>query len=540
MAIVTPPLESIRPATPGQHAEMEVLRQLATGLSDDFQLFHSVDWTRAQPQGDQHGELDIVVVNAAGDVAVLEVKAGAVDTQDGGLTKHYQGLAKDIAQQAQWQFGAILHRLKQEGLDVRLQHLLVLPHQRVGEQGTIRYPRERIADAEECQDLPGLIQRRLGRGVPSPTQARVAAFFDNRLRTVDDLSLVASQLHRTVQRLAGGLAEWVPRIQSPSGVVRVVGTAGSGKTQLALTLLREAAERGQSAAYVCFNRPLADQMRDAAPPAAQVGSFHQLAWAAAGRPAGAPDFAQLGEAYAQALADAEPDLDLLVVDELQDFQLPWVEAMLQRARPQARVLLLDDPNQQLYPDREELDIPQAVRVTTWDNYRSPRQVVQALNALRLSPQPIRACGPWEGQMPSFHRYQPSAGNLRRTTEAAVRELLAAGHTPEEIAVITWRGRDRSQLLTLDTLADLPLRKFTGNYDEAGQPLWTDGRLQLDSLRRTKGQAAPAVVLTEVDFDTLGELERHLLFVGMTRARMSLAVVLTEQAEQALAARLGGA
>jgi superfamily I DNA/RNA helicase len=143
-------------------------------------------------------------------------------------------------------------------------------------------------------------------------------------------------------------------------------------------------------------------------------------------------------------------------------------------------------------------------------------------------------------MPSFHRYQPSAGNLRRTTEAAVRELLNASHAPEEIAVITWRGRESSQLLALDTLADLPLRKFTGRYDEAGQPLWTDGRLQVDSLRRTKGQAAPAVVLTEVDFDTLGELERHLLFVGMTRARMSLAVVLTERAEQVLAALLGGA
>ena len=147
-----------------RHAQMKVLAlsmftNMAAGLSDDFRLFHSVDWARAQAQGDQHGELDIVVVNAAGDVAVLEVKAGAVGTQDGGLTKDYQGLVKDIARQAQWQFGSILHRLKQEGLDVRLLHLLVLPHQRVGEQGTIRYPRERIADAEECQDLPGQIGR---------------------------------------------------------------------------------------------------------------------------------------------------------------------------------------------------------------------------------------------------------------------------------------------------------------------------------------------------------------------------------------------
>ena len=33
---------------------------------------------------------------------------------------------------------------------------------------------------------------------------------------------------------------WVPRITSPSGVIRIQGTAGSGKTQLALQLLSDA------------------------------------------------------------------------------------------------------------------------------------------------------------------------------------------------------------------------------------------------------------------------------------------------------------
>ena len=49
-------------------------------------------------------------------------------------------------------------------------------------------------------------------------------------------------------------------MQVPSGMLRVVGTAGSGKTQLALRLLKDADAAGLKAAYLCFNRALADHM----------------------------------------------------------------------------------------------------------------------------------------------------------------------------------------------------------------------------------------------------------------------------------------
>ena len=53
-------------------------------------------------------------------------------------------------------------------------------------------------------------------------------------------------------------------------------TAGSGKTQLALKLLRDAAQQKQRARYVCFNRPLADHLAKLAPASVEVTTFHQL------------------------------------------------------------------------------------------------------------------------------------------------------------------------------------------------------------------------------------------------------------------------
>ena len=46
------------------------------------------------------------------------------------------------------------------------------------------------------------------------------------------------------------------------------------------------------------------------------------------------------------------------------------------------------------------------------------------------------------------------------------------------------------------------------------------------MRRFKGQAAPAVVLTECDITELDELSRRLLFVGLTRARVHLEWVIS--------------
>ena len=56
------------------------------------------------------------------------------------------------------------------------------------------------------------------------------------------------------------------------------------------------------------------------------------------------------------------------------------------------------------------------------------------------------------------------------------------------------------------------------------------------MYRFKGQSAPCVILTEVDFEAFDELAQRKLFVGFTRASMKLLVVLSERAAQALLAR----
>jgi predicted RecB family endonuclease len=90
MAIVHPSLP--RPQT-GQQlglvTELEVLVQLKQGLPDAYTLFHSVDWMRPTETGTARGEIDIAVVNQAGDLMLIEVKAGGVELTAQGIFKHY-------------------------------------------------------------------------------------------------------------------------------------------------------------------------------------------------------------------------------------------------------------------------------------------------------------------------------------------------------------------------------------------------------------------------------------------------------------------
>jgi hypothetical protein len=525
--------------TPGEHAELAILQTLADGLPGDYELFHGVGWADLRPGRDLHGEIDIVVVNRAGDVALLEVKAGDVMVNESGVFKRYGGQTKSVSWQVARQRSAVRHRLGIEGLGgVRQLHVLVLPDQKVSDEGAIAFPRERIADATDCLDLAGFVQRRLGAGLPDEAlKDRVCAFFANRLGLEPDVSVLCGQLRERVARISGGLASWVPRIEAPSRVIRVRATAGSGKTQLALRLLTPQGEVGRQAAYVCFNRPLADHVRDIAPRAALVTTFHGLCWEAAGRPAVVENYEALVQSYMQAPRPVA-DWDVLVIDELQDMCLEWVQALVSQLRPDARLYLLDDPSQCLYDDRDEIVFPDAVEIRSQENYRSPRRLVDTINLLRLTPQPVQACGPLDGEDPGLRTYGPNEGSLARATAQAVERCLELGYALADITVLCWRGLGSSRLMGAERLAGWRLTRFGGGYDEQGRPIWSEGELRIETVRRFKGQSSSAVVLTEVDFDELGAMERNLLFVALTRARMHVEIVMSEAAEKALTARLG--
>ena len=215
-----------------------------------------------------------------------------------------------------------------------------------------------------------------------------------------------------------------------------------------------------------------------------------------------------------------------MLDELQDSQPEWVQAMLSRLRTNGRAVLLEDPEPLLYADRASFDIPEAVTVSSNENFRTPRNLVNLINALRLTTNEVVAFSPHEANFPDPSACESNERGAPSTVQGGER-CLGMGFGLEEIAIVRMRGRERSVLQGLDRLGSWTLRRFTGKYDEGGSALWTQGNLQIDSVRRFKGQAALAVVLTECDLPQLDPINRRLLFVGLTRAHMHLEWVMSK-------------
>ncbi len=532
MAHLCPSLPLHHAMGAGDYAEIDLLQTLERGLSDAYTLFHSVDWSRGAGCDEQHGEIDIVVINQAGDVLLMEVKSGSVEFEPGGIFKTYGAHNKNVTAQIGLQYGALRTRLQESHLPVHVSHLLVLPNLKVQSQ-TVQWPRERIVDSDDIGNIVSTVNHLLGPGLCKDDNfERVMAFFENRFSVVPDVSALARHLQQSATRLSAGLAVWVPRIQAPSGVIRVNGTAGSGKTQLALRLLRDADAAGQKAAYICFNRTLADHMARLAPVRTPAETFHELALRLA-RQSGLTEnfslpggFDILAAHCTEVLAERDPDLDLIVLDEVQDMQPEWVAAMLSRLRFSGKAVLLEDPDQQLYIDREAFDIADAVTITSHENFRNPRALVRLINLLCLTSAEVEARSPHEGEMPDPIVYR-SQDSIAPCTVKAVRRCLQRGFGLEDVAVVSLRGREHSVLQGLDKLGNWSVNRFTGRFDESGNAVWTHGQLLVESVRRFKGQAALAVVLTECDLPELDAMNRKLLFVGLTRARAHLEWVVSE-------------
>jgi hypothetical protein len=66
---------------------------------------------------------------------------------------------------------------------------------------------------------------------------------------------------------------------------------------------------------------------------------------------------------------------------------------------------------------------------------------------------------------------------------------------------------------------------------------TEDDLLVDALFGFKGQAADAVVITEVDFAEMGLRERSRLLVALSRARLQMALVTSERAGEVMLERL---
>ncbi|MDX5362961.1 MAG: ATP-dependent helicase [Pseudazoarcus pumilus] len=526
------------PASGALARKLDTLAELEEGLPDGFTVFHGIHWTRAEHEHLLFGAIDFAVLGPSGRVLLIEQVAGFLDETPEGLVKRHIRARHNVSVALARTADHLRTRLKAslDGMQPALDLLLYCPDFTVRDPGSAGLDPSRIVDAPRREHLVATVRKLLDSDEAEPAVvARLDRFFADELELAPDPSALVGQATTLYTRLAGGLAEWGRRIEMQPHRLRVTGTAGSGKTQLALAVLSDALAAGRRALYVCYNRPLADHIARIAPSSAEVTTYHQLCarlLSAAGQP---PDFAT-HDTFARMERDfaalpVTPRWDELIVDEGQDFAEDWRDALLRLLTPEGRAWWLEDPMQNLY-ERPEVALPGWVRLTSGRNFRSPSDIVALLNRRLELTQPMEAGSPLAGSEVEVLLWGDEAELMERTRRAITR-AVGLGFRREHIALVTFRGRENSRFTGLERIGQHSLRAFTGRYDLVGSPEFTHGDFLIDSVHRFKGQAAPCVIFTEIDFDTLDVRNQRKLFVGATRAGMKLMMVMSKRAASAL-------
>lgn len=532
-------------ATGAARREIETLAMLERALPDTYTVYHGVHWTRVGGGFSMFGEIDFVVVNPAGAMLLIEQKSGFLQETAEGLVKDYGQKQKNVAVQMARTADAIRAKFAAAGRDTApfIQVLFYCPDYEVKQPAIAGLDPARIVDAKRRDKLAGVIQAILPADVPaSPKADAVHRFLTDQLQLVSDVSALVGRAGTMVTRLSEGLATWARRLEFEPFRLRVVGTAGSGKTQLALAVYRDAIAAGRRPLYVCFNRPLADHVAALVPEGGVVAAYHQLCDRVFRSRGGVPDFSdpqrfvRLEEAFAAAPIDESWRFDVLIVDEGQDFSEVWRDTLLRLLREEGRAWWLEDPLQNLY-GREPVTLPGWVTLRANVNYRSPRDVLDCVRKLLGPEAALEAGSPIMGSDVEIVTYANTT-QMIDCTKSAITRYVGMGYARSEIALVSFRGRERSQLMAYTQLGPHTLKTFTGNYDLFGAPVYSDGEVLLDTVYRFKGQAAPCVILTEVDFEDFDEIAKRKLFVGATRARMRLTLIVSEKAAGKLMSVLG--
>lgn len=561
------------PAPLGLQRELDTLRRLAAALPDPFTIYHGVHWTHLAGPHTVIDDIDFVIVGPTGRLLLIEQVAGFLsETPEGLLRKRKTGGSSTVASTLAHTVATLAGRLRRASAEGSgksftplIEALLYCPDYTVRSAGTAGLPPERIVDASRREQLPEIIRQLLADDpppageMPEPppdTLQRLHRFFADLLQLSPEASAIVGEAQGLTTRLSGGLSNWARRLHFSPHRLRVIGTAGSGKTQLALAVIRDAVKAGRRPLYVCYNRPLADHITrvlasEGLAGASEAGTYHQLADRIARRLGRTPDFTRPDafrqlEALIPSLSDEELkswQFDELIVDEGQDFEPPWATALFRLLARNGRAWWLEDPMQNLY-GRPPVVLPGPkdwVELRCASNYRTPRAILDSIAAMIGDPAPPElaesaterpAGSPILGRAPEILSYRDEAGLIEQT-KRAIGLGIAAGFKRHMIAVLSYRGREKSLLSRLDKLGPYSLRSFSGDYDLLGNPTFSPGEILLDSIMRFKGQAAPCVVLTEIAFAELDDNARRRLFVGATRATLALFLVAREDSARRL-------
>ena len=529
--------------------------------TDDWCVIHSVALARHTTQS--QGEADFVVVIPNMGVFALEVKGGGISYQGGQwFSRDRMGemhQIKNPVTEANEAMHSLQEFVSKNGTDNLGWCLfgfgVVFPDSTV--HGRFVCPDLddlQVADIDDMADMRGYMERlskfwRSRKNVKviiphkKETDAIIALLRPDHQFRVSLASQIRSVERQTLTLTDNQRDVFEGLLDNERCLVR--GSAGTGKTLLAVECARHWCENGQRVGLFCYNRLLASWLKKNTADDTGIvcdGIIDFMEKQVASRLT--EDHLRirneksefyydqiLPDLFEEALLDGEVEnFDCIVLDEAQDmFQprlLDLLDLMLKGSLNDGNwYFFMDAEKQNLYHSKltydDALNMFRDRRIyhakyRLRDNCRNSQAIIEKLDAIFGSSTAFR---PMENRgaevvIRSFKKSSDQLVHLQAILDALFRDGVKA----DDIVILSPVRKERSVVAELT------------EYPVSTDPEQRRGQLLFSTIHRFKGLESPVVILT--DFDQIDYTSyKNLLYVGMTRARSALYVMLSDKAKK---------
>jgi AAA domain/Nuclease-related domain len=541
-------------------AEKTFFEACRTELADEWLVLYSQRFvgkrsSLGQKQG--LGEVDFLLLHKVFGIIAVEVKGGQIDIDEGQwFSSNTKGRfsIKNPFVQAEEGSQVILSTLKQELPELRLKncvhHCVVFPAVSGRSIGNISTygPREIVILKEDLTRLTKKIEQ-------------VVAHWGQKPRWTDeDFKLIKNVLIPTtktpgvsymeyvnVLRALDGLTEsqlrTIRQLTKDKGKSVVTGGAGTGKTVLGMSRAQQLAQEGNKVLYLCANSSLAQylqmELEALGPPISenlsvntatafvtQVGKAGTIRDEYVQRKKEIPSRSDrfLDAVSKQAL---EGSIDCLVVDEAQDIardDLVLIEFLVKTPEEGGTIIILGDPNQQIYLRRTEsaLGLEGPSQSHSLDvNCRNTREIASIAHS--FTDETVDTLESVSGIKVRTSRLRTSLLDHLVSEIKTIREE----YDPGQLVVLTLNGLTDLGAVS-DVFIDGPRSEI-----KVGRNKDLEEKIPLYSVRSFQGREADAVVVALTEISLLrtfpfsrfsAEMRRNSRIVSRQQARNDLSRV----------------
>ena len=551
MARMIPP--RLAPETPD--SERRVYQRFQLAPPPAWTVFHSQRFLLPQRRRTQEGELDFLVLDPSRGAIGLEVKGGWVQRTAAGwssVDRHgKQHAIKDPGQQATSAIHAIAKYWEQapgfggKGFRCGYGWGIVLPDVECpGDLGP-DLPRDVIMDRSDLMNVEKAMDRifrslgNLKTSLSAPGVKALVATLRVRCPPASSLALQFKEDNEKLWRLTEEQTTVLDSLAAHNRAA-IEGSAGTGKTVLAMEKARRLATTGKRVLLLCFNEPLARDLSQQAD-GFGVETFHGFGRRLAQR-AGLgrfepeqPDikdsritfYTQEAPMILLEALEQLPDerYDAIVVDEAQDFLPDWwpcLDSALRHGR-EGTLYAFYDPNQRIY----EGGPPEALEVIEHKlvhNCRNTRRIASYAAGLVGTESRVRAGAP-EGRPVERINCDSDAEVVQKIADRLERLVLKEAVAPDTIAIVSTRTLKNSPFSDNHRAGRFVLVNLD-DHDNRGQRSGAPSpkrQVVFETLYRFKGLERDVVILLDLPAGDRDVSANHL-YVAASRARNLLVVV----------------